>query len=119
MRLSELEALRLIEINRERGLYFHEHKSDRIIYLPQGWSEEFVDYDEEDESVRNTYCWYGNEDTLAYQQRVSMEMLTTDSQSWFDLEALAQMKQVSEAEARVIDPDLFTVMDAYNSGVAK
>jgi len=103
--------------NETQDLYFVDPRSNRVVYLPANWVNEFVDHDEESGN-RQTYCWYGNDDTLSYQGRSSKEMLTTDSQAWFDLAILEAMRRVSREDAEAIDPELFSLMNAYNIGEA-
>jgi hypothetical protein len=105
---------KIIPDNEASDLYFVDPETSRVIFLPKNWVNEFVEHDE-DTGERETYCWYGNDDTLAYQGRDGQEMLTTDSQAWFKLKNLDEMRRVSYNEARAIDSELFTLLDDYDA----
>jgi membrane carboxypeptidase/penicillin-binding protein PbpC len=108
-----IELSDLIAANEASDLYFVDPNTTRIIYLPRNWVNEFFDHDEN--GHQETYCWYGNEDTLAYQDRESKEMLTTDSQGWFRLADLDAMRRVTYNEAKVIDSELFKLLEDYDA----
>ncbi len=93
--------------NRETDLYFLD--KNRIVFMPQGWSDEMRDSD-------GIICWYGNPSVLDYKGRLPQEWLTTDGQAYFPIPYLEKLPQVTEAEARNLDPDLFELLDYVNQG---
>jgi hypothetical protein len=102
----------IIVANRQKNLYFADK---RIIFFPKGWCDDFKDMPDDGPAI---WGWYGNPDVLNFQEREGKEYLTTDAQGWFYLKELEGMRQVDEAEARRIDPDLFTLLDAVRNGEA-
>ncbi len=104
----------IIEANRQRDLYLVD--GDRIVYAPKGWCD---DMRQDDEDGPCFACYYGNPDVLAFRSRENQEYLTTDCIQQYGLDTLAAMREVTEVEARQIDPDLFTLLDAINNGEAK
>ena len=109
--------MNILEANRQRDLYLLDPETNRIVFAPHNWCDELRQDDEDDGPCFT--CYFGNPDVLAFQQRESREWLTTDAQLLFSVESLEAMREVSEQEARQLDPDLFTLLAAINSGEAK
>jgi len=106
------------EENRKRSLYFDDGNG-HIVFAPQGWADE-IGQESEDGEGWEFQCYHGdNEDTLAFEDRQGNEYLTTDCIQWFLVSDLAKMREVTEEEARQLDPDLFTLLDAIDSGEAQ
>lgn len=113
----------IVDKNRERSLYLLDRETDRVVFIPQGWCDDFANVHQDEDAFGDLaepeiYCWYGNPDCLAFKGRDDREWMTWDAQEWFKLSALERMRELSEAEAWVADPDLFELLDAVNSGAA-
>lgn len=108
--------MNLIAENRLRDLYLLDPGTNRVVFMPRYWCDE-MRQDDEDDGICIS-CWYGNDSVLAYQERESKEWLSTDACELMMLSDLEQMREISEEEARKIDPDLFTLLEAINSGKA-
>ena len=104
--------------NQSRSLYLHDLTFNRIIFLPQNWYYEIVD-ELKDEGENNAYCWIGQPGVNNWRERNPKEWETTDAQGWLNLGYLESLPEVSEVQARQIDPDLFALLDAINSGECK
>lgn len=104
----------IVEKNREQDLFFVT-EDNRIIFIPQNWCDEFEADPDDEPSI---YGWYGNKDIPNWKNRDSKEWYTFESQAWQSVTYLESLKEVTEEEARSIDPDLFELLDAVNSGVA-
>lgn len=101
--------------NAERGLYFVE--DNHIIYVPQGWSEDLGQVSDDNNSDWEFQCYHGGYgDVLAYKTRG--EYLTTDAICWVTISELELLRQVEESEAKKIDPNLFELLAAIDSGEA-
>lgn len=123
-----MNADQLIELSREQDLYFvapkgHADEIERIIFLPQGWCDEFTvengfagGIDSED--APDLYGYIGSPDILNWKMNERKEALTSDINGWTSIDDLLNMRQVSEQEARQIDADLFITLDAINDGTA-
>jgi hypothetical protein len=103
------------EANKQADLYFV--NANRIVFLPQGWCEDFKEHCLDDDPPQ-AYCWIGQESVNNWLTSPSKEWYTTDAQGWMDISDLETMPQVTEAVARKVDPDLFRLLDAVNSGEA-
>lgn len=99
--------------NRQSGLYFV-NEFNRIIYIPQGWCDEFEQVDEN----LSLFGWFGNPEVSNWKGRKNKEYLTTDAQAWHNVNQLEKYRQVDETEARKIDSELFELLDAINNNIA-
>lgn len=108
--------MNVVKANEERDVFLvnEDQTGKRIIFIPRNWVYEMGHDDPDDGTCIN--CWYGNADVLAFEKRETKEWLTTDAQAYFALFELENMSEVSEEEARQIDPDLFRLLDYVNSG---
>ena len=100
----------IIEQNRLSDLYFVD--GGRIIFIPMNWCDDFRSEE------GDVYGWIGQESVSNWKSRESKEWYTFEAQGWVSLDTLGEMKQVSFLEATVIDPELFRLLEAVNSGVA-
>lgn len=107
--------MNLVELNRERDIYLVDE--GRVIFIPKGWCDDFKEWDETDEP--SIYCWIGQQSVTNWLSNPHKEWFTGDTQGWMPISDLETMPQVTEAAARKIDPDLFRLLDAVNSGEAK
>lgn len=107
----------IVLANRENNLYFR-GTDNRIFYLPKHWADEIRDQSGDVDFGQSVYCYFGNPDVLAFRDRSDNEYLTSDALGWHNLDFLDTLPQVAEAEARELDPDLFALIDAINSGEA-
>lgn len=105
----------ILNNNEQQDQYFYDRRANRIVFLPKGWANEIPNLDEEDEV--QVYCWFGNQDTLAFKKRTTNEWLTTDAQGWFDVSNLEEMEIVDEAQARELDPNLFELLSFVDSSI--
>lgn len=109
----------LIQRNRDRDLYLFDATVGRVVFVPQGWCDQIPDpCADEPDAEPSVYGWYGNPDVSAWEGRADHEFLTTDAQAWFTVAELSALVEIPEAGARQLDPDLFRLLDAVNSGRA-
>jgi hypothetical protein len=82
----------LIE-NRQRDVFFQD--DGHIIFIPQGWADFFYEVDEEDGP-----CVYG----YGYGQHAGETL-------WYPVDKVNKLPEVTEEQAKQIDPDLFKELD--------
>lgn len=104
----------ILAANKTNDLFFVD-ETGRIIYIPKMWCFDFV---EEDKEGRSTYAWIGQESVNDWRSRATKEWNTYEAQGWVSFKSLESLREVSESEAKIIDPDLFALLDAINSGEA-
>jgi len=112
---------RIHKQNRKGDLYLDggNYTDGRIIFIPQNWCDSFTDSNPDDTQYPDIYGWIGGKDVLNFQNRDSHEYRCDESQGWTPVTKLLEMRQLDEAEARMLDHDLFTLLDAVRSGDAK
>lgn len=103
----------ITQLNKREDLFFFDYEAGRVVLMPKGWCHELADYD------GSVLCWCGSEYTLAYKNRGSKEYLSSDSQRYYHPVTLEKFDVITEERARTLDPDLFELLDAVNSGEAK
>jgi hypothetical protein len=103
---------KIIERNKIEDLYFLD-ENNHIIFLPQGWYESFSNDDPSE-----VYCWIGQSSVDNWLISKNKEWFTYDAQGWISLDNLSSLKEVLREEAINIDPSLFKLLDAINSGEA-
>ena len=106
---------RILSANRLRDLYFRqaERGTVNVILLPQGWCDAFTckqgftggpDFDEGPEVYGyGPTRWASNDSEV-------------DTLFW-EIETLARCEEITEAQARLIHPNLFSFLDAINAAV--
>ena len=105
--------------NCTQDLYLVDPEDNRIIFIPKDWCDEFRDDDEYDPDAGPTsYCWIGQPSVTHWELHPDKQFFTYDTQGWMPVQDLEQMREVTPAEARQIDPDLFRLLNAVNTGVA-
>jgi hypothetical protein len=102
----------ILEKNKQASLYF-KLNNGRVFFLPQNWAHDFPDIDGDEEDGQSVYGYLGNEDVNRWLGRDTREWYTTDVCFWVCLSDLDQ--EISEEEARQLDPDLFRLLDAIDS----
>ncbi len=119
----------LIDLSRNQNLYFVAPKGvsdgkERIIYLPKGWCDEFTRENgfaggfDDIEDGPTLYGYIGNPEMFNWKGKTNKEVLMSKITGWITIGDLLAMKQVNKSEACSLDPDLFELLDAIDSGVA-
>lgn len=116
----------IVVANRERDLYFQEIDQDgnpqaNAYFFPQGWCDDFsfangntggIDFDPENDDhtgMADGPEIYGYVPTHVYENS-PVETL------FVGLEHLRKLREITEAEARQLHPNLFRYLDAINEG---
>lgn len=112
-------ALAIIEKNRVQNLYYHAPEDGGVILVPQGWCDEFTvatghagGPDNEDEPELYGYL------PGMYDPADDFDTQADEATGWVEISDLEALREVTEEEARTLDPNLFRLLEAIDAEAA-